>query len=80
MKTENYKGYVIKTNTSQLRNTSEWTVNVIIELHSGDQVKTRPFNMTTPTYKTPDEAEEQCLKLGRQIIDGCFEELSVEDM
>ncbi len=74
-----YGGFIILALPYQLGDDNRWTLNIQIELHTGDRVVSRPFS-TIDTFETRDEAISRCFQFGRRIIDGSEPGLSVVDM
>ncbi len=63
----------------QLGDDNRWTLNIWIEIHTGDRVVGRPFS-TIDTFETREEAVSHGFQFGRRIIDGSEPGLSVVDM
>lgn len=74
-----YKGYVISAAPYQLAETGKWAIKVNIEKHTATGVKSRPF-IASNTFDTKEEAVEQCLIYGQNIIDGGVKGLSIDDL
>ncbi len=74
-----YGGFIILALPYQLGDDNRWTLNIQIELHTGDRVVSRSFS-TIDTFETRDEAVSHCFQFGRRIIDGSEPGLSVVDM
>lgn len=74
-----YKGYVIVAVPSKIADSGEWTVNIRIEKHTGDQIASRPFSASN-TFKTRPEAIQHCFAFGRQIIDGRAANCTIADL
>ncbi len=74
-----YKGYVVRAVPNKLADSGEWTVNIHIEKHTGDQVASRPFS-ASKRFKTRQEAIQHCFAFGQQIIDGKSENCTVADL
>ena len=74
-----YGGFIILALPYQLGDDNRWTLNIQIELHTGDRVVSRPFS-TLDTFETREEAVSHGLQFGRRIIDGSEPGLSVVDM
>jgi hypothetical protein len=74
-----YGGFIILALPYQLEDDNRWTLNIRIEIHTGDRVVSRSFS-TIDTFETRDEAVSYCFQFGRRIIDGSEPGLSVVDM
>ncbi len=74
-----YGGFIILAVPYQLEDDNRWTLNIWIEIHTGDRVVSRPFS-TIDTVETRDEAVSHCFQFGRRIIDGSEPGLSVVGM
>jgi len=74
-----YGGFIILAVPYQLGDHNRWTLNIQIELHTGDRFVSRPFS-TIDTFETREEAISHCFQFGRRIIDGSEPGLSVVDM
>ncbi len=74
-----YGGFIILALPYQLGDDNRWTLNIQIELHTGDRVDSRSFS-TIDTFETRDEAVSHGFQFGRRIIDGSEPGLSVVDM
>ena len=73
-----YKGYVIRPAPVPLA-AGGWNLKVYIEKHRDSGVTMMDFSSSS-TFKTPEEATEKCVILGKQIIDGKAGILSVADL
>ncbi len=74
-----YGGFIILALPYQLGDNNRWTLNIQIELHTGDCVVSRSFS-TIGTFETREEAVSHGFQFGRRIIDGSEPGLSVVDM
>ncbi len=74
-----YGGFIILAVPYQLGDDNRWTLNIWIEIHTGDRVVSRPFS-TLDTFETREEAVSHGFQFGRRIIDGSEPGLSVVDM
>ena len=74
-----YGGFIILAVPYQRADDNRWTLNLQIELHTGDRVVSRSFS-TIDTFETREEAVGHCFQFGRRIIDGAEPGLSVLDM
>jgi hypothetical protein len=74
-----YGGFIILALPYQLGDDNRWTLNIWIEIHTGDRVVSRPFS-TLDTFETREEAVSHGFQFGRRIIDGSEPGLSVVDM
>jgi hypothetical protein len=75
MITTRYRGFDIVARPYQLAETGRWTVDFDIR-RSG---RGRSFSLRE-THATAEAAQEQCLILGRRIIEGRVEGWSVQDL
>ena len=78
MERAEYKGYVIQVAPYPLES-KHWKINLYIEKHDDQGVKCRNF-FAADKYPTRAEAVGHCLSLGRKIINGEVEGLSVDDL
>ncbi len=74
-----YGGFIILAVPCQLEDDNRWTLNIWIEIHTGDRVVSRPFS-TIDTFETREEAVSHGFQFGRRIIDGGEPGLSVVGM
>jgi hypothetical protein len=74
-----YGGFIILAVPYQLGDDNRWTLNIWIEIHTGDRVVSRPFS-TLDTFETREEAVSHGFQFGRRIIDGGEPGLSVVGM
>ena len=74
-----YGGFIILAVPYQLGDDNRWTLNIWIEIHTGDRVVSRPFS-TLDTFETREEAVSHGFQFGRRIIDGSEPGLSVVGM
>ncbi len=74
-----YNGFFVCAAPYQRADDNRWTLNLQIELHTGDRVISRPFS-TLDTFETREEAVSHGIQFGRRIIDGSEPGLSVVDM
>lgn len=74
-----YRGFENRPVPSQLADSEEWTVNVVILKHGTDQVRTRQFSASN-SFKLNDEAVKHCILFAQQVIDGKAENGTVEDL
>jgi hypothetical protein len=64
-----YKGHVIRPIPLQRKDTNEWTTNVLIMRSAGTlEFVNRYFSNNT--FPTREKAQDMCVELARQIIDG----------
>jgi hypothetical protein len=63
-----YKGFVISPAPQQLRDSGRWTMSLYIQRHR-ESVTEKNFS-TEKTIPTKEEAAQQCVVYGKQIIDG----------
>jgi len=73
-----YKGYEIIPAPNQSRDSGECTINLYIVIDKGNERTERKF-FHHDTYKTREEAINQCINFGKQIIDGKVENYTVPD-
>jgi hypothetical protein len=66
-----YKGYVIDARPHQLAADGRWSRDIYIERHDSEGVKVNHY-MGAVTFETKDEAIQQCIGFGVQIIDGTY--------
>lgn len=74
-----YKGYLIRPSPVQLTETMYWSMELYISKHRDDAVSEKKFTNAN-TFKTKNEAIQHCINFGIQIIDGYFDDCSVEDI
>ncbi len=74
-----YGGFIILAVPYQLGDDNRWTLNIWIEIHTGDRVVSRPFS-TLDTFETREGAVSHGFQFGRRIIDGGEPGLSVVGM
>lgn len=74
-----YKGYFIQAAPYRLVDSGEFTINIHISRDTRNAVNIRNFNAGN-TFKTEEEAIYHCIEFGRQVIDGKFENCSVNDL
>ena len=74
-----YKGYLIRAAPYRLADSGEFTVNISISHDTGNAVNIRNFSASN-TFKTKEEAIYHCIEFGRQIIDGKFDNCTVNDL
>lgn len=74
-----YKGYLIKPAPLQLRDSGEWTMELVISKHRGNSVAERKYSAGN-TFKTEEEAIQHCINFGKQIIDGDSDNCTVTDL
>ncbi len=75
MSTVRYRGFDIMSRPYELAETGEWTVDLIIQRN--DRFRTFSVN---ERYATVEEADAQCVGLGRRIIDGRVKGWSVDSL
>ncbi len=75
MSTSRYRGFDIVARPYQLAETGRWTVDFDIRRNG----RARRFSLKE-THATVDEAQSQCVLLGRRIIEGRVEGWSVQDL
>jgi hypothetical protein len=75
MSTVRYRGFDIMSRPYELAETGEWTVDVIIQRND----RSRAFSVNE-RYATVEEADAQCVGLGRRIIDGRVKGWSVDSL
>lgn len=66
-----YKGYVIDARPHQLADDGRWSRDLYIERRDSEGVKVHHF-IGAVTFETKDEAIQQCIVLGAQIVDGVY--------
>jgi hypothetical protein len=74
-----YRGYEIKAEPHQLVDSGEWTIEIVILKHRGDQVASRQFSASS-IFNSRDEAVKHCFVYGRQVIEGKSENCTVADL
>lgn len=74
-----YKGYLIQAAPYQLADSGEFTMDISIFHDTGDALNIRNFSAAN-TFKTEQEAIQNCIEFGRQIIDGKVENCTVTDL
>ena len=74
-----YKDYRIQAAPYKLADSEEFTVNISIWHDIGSAINMRNFSAAN-TFKTKEEAIKHCIRFGRQIIDGKFEDCTVADL
>ena len=79
MKKFQYKGFEIEAIPYQLANMDFWTTHIYIWKHQGDSSTNKEFSANKP-FGDRDEAINNCLDFGKQIINGQFDGYSVEDL
>ena len=62
-----YNGFFVCAAPYQRADDNRWTLNLQIELHTGDRVISRPFS-TLDTFETREEAVSHGLQFGRRIL------------
>jgi hypothetical protein len=72
-----YEGYKIHAAPNQLADTGEWTLNIGIFHDHGNEMRLRKFTAAN-SFKTRDKAVAHCFNFGKQIIDGRFENCTIE--
>ncbi len=74
-----YMGYLIEPASHRLTDSGEWTIEITICRDTGRQIKMRGFS-AAGTFKMKDEAIQNCIDFGRQIIDRRFPDCTVSDL
>lgn len=74
-----YKGFEIHAAPYQLADTDEWSMNIHIFHHRGDETRSRQFSAGN-CFKTRGEAVAHCFDFGKQIIDGKSENCTVDGL
>ncbi len=76
-----YKGYEIESEAQKLKHRDEWTLKVTIIKHDDGRRETRqrPFSASN-TFPTREEANAEAIRLGKKIIDGNVQDMSVDDL
>lgn len=75
MHTTRYRGFDIVARPYQLADSGRWTVDFDVRRNG----RGRSFSLRE-THATAAEAQEQCLILGRRIVEGRVEGWSVQDL
>ncbi len=75
MSTTRYRGFEIVTRSYQLAEGERWTLDFVIRRGG----RGRSFSLSED-YATQEEAEAQCIAVGRRIIEGRVKGWSVEDL
>ncbi|MGH8628480.1 MAG: CV_2116 domain-containing protein [Gammaproteobacteria bacterium] len=63
----------------QLADTGEWTMNIHIFHHRGDETSSRQFSANN-CFNTREEAVAHCFNFGKQIVDGKSENCTVDGL
>ena len=74
-----YKGYEMHAVSYQLAGTGYWTINIKISNHQGDKIRWWQFSAGN-CFKTREGAVAHCFNFGTQIIDGKFENCTLDDL
>jgi hypothetical protein len=73
-----YNGHLIQAASYQLKDSGEWTINLTIYRDMGN-IKGKQFSAAN-TLKIKAEAISHCIEFGKLIIDGKYENYSLEDL
>jgi len=74
-----YEGYTIKAVPYQLADIGEWAVNIQIFHDSRNEMRLRQFAASN-SFLTWEEAVTHCFNFGRKIINGNYENCTVEGL
>ncbi len=74
-----YNEFEIKASPYQLQESEEWTLDLYIAVHKGNETREKHFSAAN-TFKTREEAVAQCHNFGRKIIDNKVAECSIDDL
>lgn len=74
-----YKGFVVRSTPMKLAVSKEWQIRVFITNLLGGSLHGKTFTAKN-TYKTKEEADNNSIKFGKEIIDGICQDHSVSDM
>ena len=79
MKRVSYKGYLIQAAPKRLVDSGNWTTDISILHDTSGAVSIRQFSAGNE-FNSESEAIQHCINFGREIIDGKFEDCTVDDL
>ncbi len=74
-----YRGFDLSAAIEQLADSSEWTTRVLITKHRGSEVREK-FCSASNAFKEKSQAEEHSIEFGKQIVDGLYQNTTVDDL
>ncbi len=74
-----YKGYMIHSTPLQVTTSGESSMDLCISKHRDDSVAERKFTAGN-TFKTKEEAVQNCINFAMSIINGKLEDCTVADL
>lgn len=77
----NYKGFVLSPASQQLSETEDWVLRITITKHHDSRGETLEKIYTgNNTFSSKAEAEVHSIEFGKQIIDGKFQDSSIDEL